>query len=60
VKKLVLYGLIIVAIGVVLQMLEMFGMGMGITFDLNGIPMFPLVVLVVIGALVAFYGYKKK
>jgi len=60
VKKLVMYGLIIVAIGVVLQLLEMFGMGLGISFNLNDIPMFPLVTLVVIGLLVALYGYKKK
>lgn len=59
-KKLVMYGLIIVAIGVVLQLLEMFGMGLGISFNLNDIPMFPLVTLVVIGLLVALYGYKKK
>lgn len=59
-KKLVMYGLIIVAIGVVLQLLEMFGMGLGISFNLNGIPMFPLVTLVLIGLLVALYGYRKK
>jgi formate hydrogenlyase subunit 3/multisubunit Na+/H+ antiporter MnhD subunit len=60
VKKLVMYGLIIVAIGVLLYLLDMFGMGLGISFNMNGISMFPLVTLVVIGLLVMLYGYKKK
>lgn len=59
-KKLVMYGLIIAALGILLQLLESFGLGLGISFTMAGLPMFPLLILVVLGAVVALYGFMKK
>jgi len=59
VKKLVMYGLVIAAIGVLLYLVDMF-MPLGISMEMSGMPVFPLLTLVALGALVALYGYMKK
>jgi len=58
-KKLVMYGLVIAAIGVLLYVLDML-MPLGISMKMSGLPVFPLLTLVALGAIVALYGYMKK